>query len=481
MWPADEIQLILQAMLLEEAGFAVQEIAAYYRAERRRVRVRLTSEMRGKAIQEVAAARETLTSNEPPLPLLDSPKCRGCSLNAICQPDEINALAGRSSWEWIQQKEASDEGEENAEVPDGLRRVVPMNADAQPLVVSIPGARVGIRKDSLTITPPELRLRKGEKAPEKETKPKVQKVGLSQISHVAIVGTAQMSSQALRACMDAGLAVSFSSTGGRVYGMASGEEPHGVYVRMAQHAAFPKEGPKPVAMAIAKALIADKIANQRVMLRRNIRALEGEDAEAPLARLAKLVQEIAEVEEPQTLLAKEGEAAKLYWKAFSKLCARDDGVFAMKGRTKRPPEDQTNAMISFCSGLLVRDCKLAVRAAQLDGQLGVFHTPHHGRPSMALDLMEPFRPLVIDSVVLGAIRRGEVQALGFVHTGQAVAMKQPTRRALIVAYERRMAELITHPTFGYRISYRQVLAVQARLLARVLVGELDVMPSFRTR
>jgi CRISPR-associated protein Cas1 len=131
--------------------------------------------------------------------------------------------------------------------------------------------------------------------------------------------------------------------------------------------------------------------------------------------------------------------------------------------------------------LLTKDCVLAVRTAGLDAYLGVFHTTHHGRPSMALDLMEPFRPLIADSVVLGVIRRREVSSDGFKNTGQAVAMEQPARRALIAAYERRMAEEITHPLFGYRISYRQVLSVQARLLARTLTGEIDAMPSFRTR
>lgn len=124
---------------------------------------------------------------------------------------------------------------------------------------------------------------------------------------------------------------------------------------------------------------------------------------------------------------------------------------------------------------------VAVRAAGLDPYLGVYHTPHHGRPSMALDLMEPFRPLVVDSTVLGIIRRGEVNPRGFVNIGQAVAMKAHTRKAVIAAYERRMQELVTHPVFRYRISYRQVLSVQARLLARALVGEIPEMASFRTR
>jgi CRISPR-associated endonuclease Cas1 len=131
--------------------------------------------------------------------------------------------------------------------------------------------------------------------------------------------------------------------------------------------------------------------------------------------------------------------------------------------------------------MLTRDCTTAVAVAGLDPFLGVYHTPHHGRPSMALDLMEPFRPLLVDSTVLGVVRRGEVKPSGFVQLGDAVSMDKDTKRALAVAWERRLAERIKHPLFGYQVTYRQVLTIHARLLARVLTGELKAMPSFRTR
>lgn len=448
LWPADEVQIALQALLLRDAGYRVEEIAAYYRAERRRVRVPLTNEVVMRARAEVDAARRTLLSPVAPPPLVDSPKCRGCSLNVLCQPDEVSALTGRAVWE----------------PGETIRRVVPEASDARPAYVTIPGARVGVKGSSLQVVPPE--------SSEEE---KVS-IGLSRTSHVSLVGTAQMSTQALRACLEAGIPVCFMSSGGRVYGVAEAEQSRAVYVRMAQFAAHGGER----ALSVARVLVADKIANQRTLLRRN-GGDELDGLEGTLARMKRLSSECLEVESASVLLAKEGEGAKRFWAEFSALCGRDDEAFLMRGRTRRPPRDPTNAMISFASGLLTRDCLLAVRLAGLDPYLGVFHTPHHGRPSMALDLMEPFRPLIVDSVVLGVIRRGEVAPEGFVHTGQAVAMTAPTRKALIVAYERRLTESITHPLFGYRITYRQVLAVQARLLARALVGEIEAMPSFRTR
>ena len=228
---------------------------------------------------------------------------------------------------------------------------------------------------------------------------------------------------------------------------------------------------------IARVLVADKIANVRTILRRN----EDQPDEILTAQLKELAAKALVAPDRTALLALEAEAARRSWTAFSRMLEAKDPAFAMAGRTRRPPRDRTNALLGFAYGLLVRDCVQAVVGAGLDPYLGVYHVPHGGRPSLALDLMEPFRPLAADSVVLSVVRRGEVDARGFVDTGQAVAMASHARRALISAYERRISEEIAHPLFGYRITYRQVLAVQARLLARALTGELPTMASFRTR
>jgi len=122
-----------------------------------------------------------------------------------------------------------------------------------------------------------------------------------------------------------------------------------------------------------------------------------------------------------------------------------------------------------------------VRSVGLDGMLGFYHQPHFGRPSLALDLMEEFRPVIADSVVLGAINNGIVQSGDFVRAAGAVSLTQPARKRLILSFERRMDQLVTHPVFDYRISYRRVLEVQARLLSRVLLGELPRYPEFHVR
>jgi CRISPR-associated protein Cas1 len=444
LWPADEVQVVLQGMLLREAGHRVEQVAVFYAAEQRRVVVELTDTRVAAAQAAIERARQVQALDAPPPPLIDSPKCPGCSLNAICQPDEVNAITGRAAWD----------GEST------IRRVIPEAADTRPLYITEPGAKVTAERRTLVIEPP----------PSSEAAK--QKVGVDTVDHVCIIGTAQLTTVALRGLLESGVPVAFLSSSGWLAGVAVGNESRAIAIRMAQHRAWDT----PAALAIARVLIADKIQNQRTILRRN-----ADDDKDELPRLKRLAEECGDAANATALLALEAEAAKRYWSVFATLAGRDKPEFAMAGRTRRPPRDATNAMLSYCSGLLTKDCTLAARLVGLDPYLGVFHTPTHGRPSLALDLMEPFRPLIVDSTVLGVIRRNEVEPSGFTTTGAAVSMTKEARRALTVAYERRMQESITHPVFGYRITYRQVLGVQTRLLARALTGEIPAMTSFRTR
>lgn len=450
LWPADEVQVALQGLLLREAGHRVMRVGVFYGASRQRSVVELDDNRAARARAAVDEARRVQQLESPPPPLVDSPKCPGCSLNAICQPDEVNALSGKLP------------GHPSGDEAAPLRRVVPEAADTRPLYITDPGARVSAERQTLVIEP---------RADSGATK---QKVGLSTIDHVCVLGTAQLTTPALRALLEEGVPVAFLSSSGWLAGVAVGDESRAVSVRMAQHRAWGTDA----ALAVARVLVADKVANQRTMLRRNA----GEDgSDGTLARMKRLAEACATAATPAALLALEAEAAKRYWEVFSAVAGRDDPAFTMSGRSRRPPRDPTNAMLGFLSGMLTKDCLLAARLVGLDPYLGVFHTPTHGRPSLALDLMEPFRPLVVESTVLGVIRRREVVPGGFSKAGAAVAMDQATRRAVVAAYERRMQESITHPVFGYRISYRQVLGVQARLLARALTGELPTMSAFRTR
>lgn len=140
-----------------------------------------------------------------------------------------------------------------------------------------------------------------------------------------------------------------------------------------------------------------------------------------------------------------------------------------------------NAVLSFVYALLVKELTIVLQAVGFDPLLGIFHRPRFGRPSLALDCAEEYRPLIGDSVVLMAFNNGEIDHGSFIERAGAVVLTESGRKSVIAAYERRMSQEVTHPVFGYRISYRRVLEVQARLLARVFTGELPEYIPFTTR
>lgn len=176
----------------------------------------------------------------------------------------------------------------------------------------------------------------------------------------------------------------------------------------------------------------------------------------------------------------EGMAAKLYFAGLASLF-RTDEAFNFESRNRRPPRDPVNALLSFVYALLVKELTVALYATGFDPMLGFYHRPRYGRPSLALDLAEEFRPLIGDSVVLMLINNGEVAAKDFIRRAGGIALTDAGRKAVMAGFERRMDRLVTHPIFGYRISYRRILEVQARLLSRVLLGEIEAYPSFCTR
>ncbi|TVQ99891.1 MAG: CRISPR-associated endonuclease Cas1 [Deltaproteobacteria bacterium] len=447
LWAPDRVQLVLQALLLREAGYRVEEVAAWYHAERRRVVVALDDALVAEAEAAVEAARVTREGERAPEPLVGSRRCMGCSLNAACLPDEVRRLAV-----------AEELREPDAEV----RRVVPPRADRIPLYVQQQGATVRLSKEEVVVQP-----RSGEEGAER-------RVGLGHLGQINVYGQVHVTGPVLRECMDRGVDLNFFSQGGWYRGRVVSTRNRQVHVRAAQFGAVGTAS----ALVVARRLVADKVANGRTLLRRNRGEALDEDVLRDLRTDGRLA---LEAESAGSLLGHEGTAARRYWGAYSDLVGREGDAFRLRGRTRRPPRDRTNAMLSYAYGMLTKDCVLAVEAVGLDAHCGLYHTAHHGRPSMALDLMEPFRPLVVDSVVLQLVRRRELGEGDFIVAGQEVRLKPRSRRVLIRAYERRMDETVTHPEFGYAITYRQLLQVHARLVVRYLLGELESPPSFRTR
>ena len=199
-----------------------------------------------------------------------------------------------------------------------------------------------------------------------------------------------------------------------------------------------------------------------------------------LSKLAEFRLKAERATSAESLLGIEGMAAKTYFAGlFALLNGRHN--FDVNDRNRRPPKDPVNAVLSFVYSLLVKELTVVLQGVGFDPMLGFFHKPRYGRPSLALDVAEEYRPLIGDSVALMAFNNGEVDRSSFLERAGAVTLTEAGRKSIIAAFERRLEQEVTHPTFGYRVSYRRILEVQARLLSRAVTGELPEYVPFCTR
>jgi CRISP-associated protein Cas1 len=159
----------------------------------------------------------------------------------------------------------------------------------------------------------------------------------------------------------------------------------------------------------------------------------------------------------------------------------DAPVFDFDSRNRRPPKDPINALLSFLYSMLAKEMLVTLIGIGFDPYLGFYHQPRYGRPALALDLMEEFRPLIADSVVISLVNTGEIRKQDFITRLTGCALTDSGRKRVIAAFERRLNTTITHPIFDYTVSYRRIFEIQARLLSRFLMGEIPEYPSFITR
>ncbi len=465
-WPTDKAQVCAQALILRDNGYTCTEAIVYYDATKQRVRVPIDAALEAETIAAAQQARALAERGRIPPPLVDSPKCPRCSLVSICLPDETRASAALPDFDG--QLPLFDEGDRNtASVigsPDGeLRRLVPARDDLRPLYVTGYGLSIGKSDEVL-----QIRDKQGV----------VQEARLHDISQVNLFGTISMSSAAVQALCWAEKPIAYFSTGHWFYGLTTGMGLKNVFLRRDQ---FARADDEPFCLFVARDIVATKIRNQRTLLQRN----HIEPPPVVLGRLKQLADSAQSAGSLESLLGVEGTAARLYFEQFAGMLKVDEGeerpVFDFTSRNRRPPKDPVNALLSLGYALLARDLTVVCCTIGFDPFLGFYHQPRFGRPALALDLMEGFRPLIVDSAVLTAVNARMVTAKDFVRAGNAVALSARGRKGFIRAYEQRMDTLVTHPLFGYRVSYRRVLEIQARLLARVVTGELPRYAGFETR
>jgi CRISPR-associated protein Cas1 len=229
-------------------------------------------------------------------------------------------------------------------------------------------------------------------------------------------------------------------------------------------------------LSLAREFVFGKIENCRVILMN--RDPEGSaDAVALLAGLAAQAKDAA----AESLRGVEGAAAQAYFSRFGSLLKTGGENFSFEGRNRRPPRDPVNAVLSYLYGVLTKELTVTVQAAGFDPYLGFYHRPRYGRPALALDMMEEFRPVIADAAMLSLFNKAELTGKDFIRTGIGISMVPEAKKKVIAAYEQRINTEIKHPIFGYKVSYRRVLELQARLLARVLSGEIGRYPAFVLR
>ena len=448
----ERIQVCLQALLLEEHGYRVEEGAIWYAESRERVRIELDDELRLSARQAVSQLRLTISHNRIPPPLKDSPKCPRCALVSICLPDEMSSLSGSNL----------------------APRPIAVGLDeALPLIVQSHRARISKKGETIVIA-------------EEEKKDK--SVRINEISDVAVFGNVSITTPALSTLMDREIPVAFHSYGGWFRGLTHGTGHRNVEVRTAQ---FRYSFDDALCLRFAQEIVAAKIVNQRTILRRNWR--DGKEGRMAVLEHLKIARKsVNEATSMKTLLGIEGTAAGYYFRAFAKLLTPPNhghnpedsnpiGPFHFEQRNRRPPKDPVNAMLSLAYAMLTRHLTVALSTVGLDPYRGFFHAPGFGKPALALDVMEPFRPLVADSVVLSVINTGEITALDFVKGHTGTALTTTGRRNFVKAFERRLSQETTHPLFGYRLSMRRLILLQSRLLCRHLLGEIPTYPHYLPR
>ncbi|MCX6934832.1 MAG: CRISPR-associated endonuclease Cas1 [Verrucomicrobia bacterium] len=439
---ADAIQVAAYALILNENGQPVIAASIYYAAERKRVTVPLDESIFQEVRSLLSEARNVAAKAVCPPPLKSDPRCLYCSAYPVCLPSE-------SAW-WLDTTIPPPKIKEAPRVENELGEV---------LVVQNPRAYVGQRGDQIVVT---LEGTTTHKLP------------IHQVRAIYLYGAIQISSQLIHSLLEEEISVSYFSAAGRFLGLLGGLPASGVDARRGQYRLFEQSD---IRLLLARETIRAKISNQRVMLMRN-----GEVPDRVLRSLADARDQVLLAPSLELVRGIEGGAASIYFEQFATMIKSSSSTtFDFAGRNKRPPRDPVNALLSLGYSMLAKEITGVCYTVGLDPFLGFFHQPRYGRPALALDLMEEFRPLIADSVAVSLINRGELVGSDFIQSATGTFLNERGRRTFWEAWFRRLDSEITHPEFGYRMSYRRMLEVQARQLWRFVRGEALDYHGFTTR
>jgi CRISP-associated protein Cas1 len=436
----ERVQVCAQVLLLRRHGYACDHGVLYFAGSRRRVTVEVTPELEAATLAAVAEARRILASGQLPAPLVDSPKCWGCSLVGLCLPDEQNFLSGEV---------------------DRVRPLAPVREEGLPLYVEARGAKVSLSGGEILV---------------KVEGKVVDRARIVDTSRVVVTGAASVTTPLLVKLAERDVPLCVHGWSGRMVGRFVPASGHNVLGRIAQHDAA-RDAQR--TLRVARWIVHGKIANHRVMLRRN-----GTDVpDRALEMLSHHADAALGAVNLESLYGIEGVAARIYFEQFGRMLkdrALAEG-FSLDGRNRRPPKDPVNALLSLGYAFLLREVTNVLVGIGLDAWVGFLHRPRAGKPALSLDLMEEFRPLLAESVVLQVLNNGAVGMDDFDVRSVGVQLRDGGRRAFIRAFERRLQEEATHPAFDTRMSYRRIVEVQGRLLGKAVSGEIERYAPFRVR
>lgn len=423
-------------ILCEEYGYVVPFSLYLYPNSKKWVEVRVSEQDKAQAI-ELLSEIETLNENKRPLVDGVKPYCNFCSVSTTCLPDETESLT--------------------LDTPITKARITDTGF-TKPVYLSSPGSVVTKQGERLEVT------NHGEL---------IDSLLIDEISQLCIFGPISITTPAVSQLLAKNIDILYFSTGGWFKGLTTGLGSKNIRLRTTQYKLFEQQS-----LELSKELVRAKILNSRVVLMRNAKPRPTPEINS----LFDLSKKAMESESLAQLLGIEGFSARLYFTQFqSMLKSQDINTFNFESRNRRPPQDPVNCLLSYTYALVLKDQLIACLMVGMDPYLGFYHTPKYARPALALDLMEPLRPIIADSVVISLINRGEIVGKDFDISPAGVFLTPQARKKVILSYEKRMQTMIIHPRLNYKITYRRLLELQVRLLASYILQDIPSYQSFVVR
>lgn len=455
-WENDQVQVGALILMLREAGYRSDRGAIFYRGSRKRVDVPMTPELEAAVRAAVAQARAIITPGASPAPIIeDRQRCSGCRFLGVCLPDE-EAYVHRLG-------DAEPAGSDDQ--ADGVARVVAGKSSGEVLFLDRQGLRVRVRGEALQLEA------EGESLTHQP---------LNVLDSIVVAGMVDISAPAISKLLLQGTPVSFLGVRGRYKGALLPACSRNGILRQRQAIASVDSQ---LRLTIARDMVCGKISNQRTVLLRANRRHDDERLPRVANRLRQFMDGIGSAGDLDAIRGVEGAAARVYFAAFGEILGsqRSDPSMRFDRRSRRPPRDGTNALLSFMYALLTADVTATVHAVGLDPYIGFLHGQRYGQPALALDLVEEMRPAIAESLVLRLVNNGEIGKSDLVEAPTAVLLNEQGRKKVYAAYAERMGQEVVHPVFGYSVTWRRVLEVQARMLAKFLLGESPRYVPFATR